>query len=91
MDLRWLDYSTNEEGFEIERCTGAACEDFALSSTVGRDATGEQVLGLAPATTYRFRVRAWNYGGKSDYSNTATASTSSGAGGEIRVPGLRRR
>ena len=35
VNLQWTDNSTNEEGFEVERCTGSGCSNFSLISTVG--------------------------------------------------------
>src|SRR4051812_26620636 len=29
IDLAWTDNSTNETGFRVERCSGAACTNFA--------------------------------------------------------------
>ena len=37
--------------------------------------------GLTAATTYQYRVRAYNSGGNSAYSNTATATTNATAPG----------
>ena len=43
-------------GYQVERCTGAACTTFALVTTVA--ATSFNNTGLAASTTYRYRVRA---------------------------------
>ena len=39
IDLQWTDNSTNEQGFEIERCTGYGCSNFALVKTVSANTT----------------------------------------------------
>jgi len=68
---------TGEQGFLIERCAGSTCTNFAQIAQVGAGVTSFQNAGLAKATTYRYRVRAFNSVGNSDYSNTASATTKS--------------
>lgn len=75
IDLTWTDNATNETGFKIERCTGANCTDFAQIATVGANVIAYSNTGLAASTSYNYRVRAYNGGGDSDYSNTASAVT----------------
>lgn len=78
INLSWTDASSNEDGFKIERCQGAGCSDFAQIATVGAGATSYSNTGLTASTSYSYRVRAYNSGGDSAYSNTASATTSSG-------------
>jgi hypothetical protein len=77
--LQWQDNAGSEDGFRIERCadvgSGLMCTNFAELARVGRDATGFVDSRLTRSTTYRYRVRAFNAGGASTPSNTATAST----------------
>jgi predicted secreted protein len=75
INLAWADNATDETGFKIERCTGAGCSDFSQIATVGANVTGYSNTGLAASTSYSYRVRAYNGGGDSDYSNTASATT----------------
>jgi len=75
INLSWADNSGNESGFRIERCKGTNCSNFAEIATVGVDATTFSNTGLTKNTTYRYRVRAYNAGGNSGYSNTASATT----------------
>jgi len=75
INLSWADNANNENGFQIERCTGAACTDFAQIAQVGSNVTNYANSGLAAATAYRYRVRAFNGIGNSGYSNVAEAST----------------
>jgi C1A family cysteine protease len=75
VNLQWADNSTDEEGFEIERCTGSGCSNFALLTTVGANTASLSNTGLTANTTYRYRVRAYNAEGDSVYSNTAAATT----------------
>src|SRR2546428_416743 len=47
----------------------------ALSYAAGRNASSCQSTGLGAGTSYRYRVLAYNAGGTSGYSNTATVTT----------------
>jgi hypothetical protein len=73
--LRWQDNSSNETNFDIERCTGAGCTNFALRASVGANVTSYQDTGLARRTTYRYRLKARNGVGSSTYTNTVSATT----------------
>jgi PKD repeat protein len=75
INLAWVDNSTNESGFKIERCEGAGCTSFAQIGTTGANATSYSNTGLSPSATYRYRVRAFNGDGNSGYSNEAEATT----------------
>ncbi|MDQ3685769.1 MAG: fibronectin type III domain-containing protein [Acidobacteriota bacterium] len=75
INLTWADNATNENGFEIERCTGAGCTNFAQTATVGANVRTFSNTGLTRNKTYRYRVRAYNTSGNSGYSNTAGAKT----------------
>ena len=77
INLSWTDNSTNEDGFKIERCQSAGCTSFAQIATVGANTTGYNNTGLSAGTSYGYRVRAYNVGGDSGYSNTAEATTQS--------------
>ncbi|MDI6791402.1 MAG: DUF2341 domain-containing protein [bacterium] len=67
IDLVWADNSDNETGFKIERKTGTG-GIFSQIATVGANVTSYSNT-VAPATTYCYRVRVYNAGGDSDYSN----------------------
>ena len=69
--LTWEDRSGNEEGFEIARCQGADCTDFAKIAETGPNATAFSDAGLDSDELYRYRIRAFSAGGSSDYSNAA--------------------
>ncbi|HYH84395.1 MAG TPA: S8 family serine peptidase, partial [Pyrinomonadaceae bacterium] len=75
ISIAWTDNSTNETGFRIERCTGSTCTNFAEIGTVGANVTSATNSGLARRTTYRYRVRAYNSGGNSAYSNIVNGTT----------------
>ena len=73
IDLSWSDNSDpalNEDGFRVERKTGAL-GNYVEIATVGQDMTTySDVLGVQD--TYYYRVRAYNSSGNSSYSNEAT-------------------
>ncbi|MGI8774881.1 MAG: S8 family serine peptidase [Actinomycetota bacterium] len=75
IDLTWTDNASDEDGFKIERSTDGS--NFSQIASVGSNATSYSSTGLSSATTYHYRVRAYNAGGDSAYSNTASATTQS--------------
>lgn len=75
--LSWNDNSDNESGFYIERATGLNGPWNQIAS-VGADITSFEDVGLMPNTTYRYRVRAYNATGNSNYSNISSATTLAG-------------
>jgi hypothetical protein len=78
IDLTWTDNSADEYGFEIERSSDSS--PWELVDTVGADVTTYPDTGLAPGTTYYYRVRAFNGSGVSAYSDPASATTLEGPG-----------
>jgi len=72
LDLSWADQSNNEDGFRIERSDGGA---FAAIGTVAANTTVYSDTTLGPATTYTYRVIAFNAIGDSAPSNTASGTT----------------
>ena len=75
VNLAWTDNSSNEDGFKIERCSGANCTNFTQVATVGVNVWTYSNTGLTKNTFYTYRVRAYNSLGNSGYSNTAAART----------------
>jgi Subtilase family/Fibronectin type III domain len=75
INLSWTDNANNESGFRIERCQGSGCTSFSQIAEVGAGVTSYSNTGLASGTTYVYRVRSYNAGGNSTYSNTASATT----------------
>lgn len=72
INLTWTDNSNNESGFKIERMDGSnGYTEIAVVDNV----TAFSDTGLAPNTTYTYRVRAYNSSGDSDYSNEYSATT----------------
>ncbi len=74
--LAWMISGNVQTAVEIERCTGSGCTNFARVASVAGTATRYTDRSLAQRTTYTYRVRAVNSSGASDYSNTASATTS---------------
>jgi hypothetical protein len=74
VSLTWVDASSNEGGFRVERASGGGA--YALVASLPANTRSWVNTGLAAATAYSFRVRAYNTAGSSAYSNTATATTS---------------
>ena len=70
--LNWTDNATNEDGFKIER-HNSATTTFSEIVSVGADTATYTDPGLA-SDTYVYRVRAFNSGGFSGYSSTATTT-----------------
>lgn len=67
--LNWVDNSSNETGFKIERSTDGV--NFAEIATLGANIVTYQNTGLTSGVRYYYRLRATNAAGDSAYSNTA--------------------
>lgn len=74
INLAWTDNASNEDGFEIERSANGT-DGWALIDTTSANVTSRTNTGLTAATTYYYRVRAFNAVGNSAYSNIASATT----------------
>jgi Fibronectin type III domain/Beta-propeller repeat len=79
INLAWVDASSNETGFRIERSTSTS--PWAEIATVAVNVRTYSSTGLAGGTTYSYRVRSYNTSGNSGYSNGASATTTGGSGG----------
>jgi hypothetical protein len=75
INLLWTDNSGNETGFKIERCKNANCTNYVEIAQVGANVTTFADTTVSRNTAYRYRVRAFNAGGNSPYSNAASAKT----------------
>lgn len=71
--LAWTDTSDTERGFELERREGAG--PFRRIAVIGPNVTTYLDSNLDGGVEYTYRVRAFNSGGASDYSNEATVTT----------------
>ena len=78
--LSWTDQSSNEDGFAVQRCAGTAatCDASGAFVPVGQTAAASTTYSdtqLQATTTYSYRVRAFNGGGESAFTNIAEATT----------------
>ncbi len=73
VNLSWVDNATNEAGFKVERSTDGV--NFTQIAMPTANVTTYAATGLAPGTTYTFRVRAYDGSNNSAYSNVASATT----------------
>ncbi len=87
IDLGWADNADDEYGFEIERSTDGV--NWSLIDTTGSDVTSYNDNGLDAATTYYYRVRAFNGSGSSGYSNVTSATTDQGSGITLSAVGYK--
>ena len=83
INLSWRDNSSSELGLKIERKIGTGAT-YSQIADIAADKTSYSDTGLNEATTYYYRVYAYDTAEDSDYSNEASATTdskSSGGGG----------
>jgi Repeat of unknown function (DUF5650)/Fibronectin type III domain len=71
--LSWTDNANNETGFQVQRSTNGV--NFTAIATLGANVTTYTDNGRTPATTYYYRVGAFNASGNSAFSNVASATT----------------
>ncbi|MEQ1638213.1 MAG: fibronectin type III domain-containing protein [Methylococcales bacterium] len=79
INLTWTDNAINETAQYLERCTGAACTNFAQIAAPATNATSYNNTGLTANTTYRYRIRAHGPTGDSAYSSIITTATAAPA------------
>lgn len=74
MTVRWIDNSSDELGFLIERGPDTSFTAGVISFTISPNVTTytDQSISLSSAYYY-YRIRAYNTAGNSDYSNIASA------------------
>ena len=73
ISLTWMDTSTDEGGFKIERSTDGV--NFTQIAVAPPNATTFLDTALASSKTYWYRVRATNSAGDSAFTNVANATT----------------
>lgn len=78
INLTWMDNSTDETGFVVER-GAAVAGPFTVLFTTSSNVITFLDLGLSASTTYYYRLSAVNAAGKSAYTNTVSAMTSAPA------------
>ncbi len=72
INLSWLDNSSDEEGFVIER---KIRKKFYEMGRVSKNNTIFTEINLMPKTDYTYRISSYNRFGASDYSNEITITT----------------
>ena len=75
VQLAWTDASSNEDGFVIERCANRGCSNFVQVGQVGANTLVYLDNNLFANTQYYYRVRAFNLGGSSGYTDVVSAKT----------------
>lgn len=85
--LDWIDASDDEDTFRVERRSSTLLP-YDEVAILGADATTYTDTPLAPATTYRYRIRACNAAGCSDYEGPAVATTLVGQQSPLPPDGL---
>ncbi|NLX87993.1 MAG: hypothetical protein GXZ09_01115 [Syntrophomonadaceae bacterium] len=74
--LNWLDQSSNEDGFILERKLREESDaDFVQIAVIPKDTTEYIDSGLQEKTAYTYRICAYNSYGSSVYSNQASTQT----------------
>ncbi|MDB6110566.1 MAG: N-acetylmuramoyl-L-alanine amidase [Pedosphaera sp.] len=77
--LTWVDNSTNESGFKIDR-SASASGPWTQIASLGANIIAYTNSGLAASTVYYYRVYAYNTtNGNSGYSNIRSATTGNSA------------
>ena len=74
INLTWTDNANNENGFRVSQSTDGT--NFTQIATLASNAVSFSATGLTPSTTYTYRVVSFNDAGNSQFSNTASATTS---------------
>ena len=90
IDLTWVDNSTNEVNFLVERSSDGV--NFTLIGAVTENITNFIDQNIFPGTTFFYRVLAVNPGGRSTYTAVASAplafSTAAWSGGNFVLSGF---
>ncbi len=75
VSLNFTDNATNEFWVEAERCTGSGCTNFTrVAQSRGENVTGLSDTTITRGVTYTYRVRARDFMGLSNPSNTVEIS-----------------
>ena len=75
INLAWTDNSANEDGFKIERKTGASGTYSQIATVVTNINNYSDTTGLTANTAYCYQVRAFNSAWDSGYSNESCTTT----------------
>jgi hypothetical protein len=75
VDLGWVDGSTDESGFVVERKQGASGSWTAVQTLGAGAQSWSDTSALVPGSTYVYRVVAYNGGGNASPSNESSINT----------------
>lgn len=75
IQIVWTSNSTNHDGFIIESCAQRGCNNFVEVGRVFPDIRHFVHGNLFPNTQYYYRVKAFNAGGTSAYTDVVSAKT----------------
>ncbi len=75
INLSWADTNSIEDGYVVERSSVSSTGPFSHLATTSADSISLSDTGLSSNTSYWYRIKAYNQGGETIYSNTATAIT----------------
>jgi len=78
INVSWTNVA-NESGYRIYRCTGSTCTPTSLVNSTGVNVVSWSNTGLSASTAYSYRVKAYNSGGESAYSNITRCTTQAAA------------
>ena len=85
--LDWNDVATQEDEYQVERSTDGT--NYSLLVTLPFNSVGFDDTGLAPSTTYHYRVKALNSSGSSAFSNVVDGTTTSLPDFSVVTSGIR--
>ena len=86
INLAWTDASGDETGFAVERAASGGA--WGSVTTVGANATSYADTGLAPSTSYQYRVKAVNAAGGSAYATSQLVTTPAAPAAVLHVADL---
>lgn len=88
IDLAWTDNATDEYGFEVERSSDGGTA-WDVIANLGADAVAYVDGEVASATTYDYRVRAYNAAGYSAYTESVAATSLESSAMELSAIGYK--
>src|SRR5438477_4897529 len=75
INVTWAESDTSVTGFQLDRCSGTGCANFAHVTTTAKNVMTFGDAGLTANTSYSYRVRASRGADTSAWSATASATT----------------
>lgn len=78
INLTWTDRTATETGFELWRCAGSDCTDFAYLGAAAANATSWQDATACHSTTYRYQALSTRSGVWTSVGSVATPDKTTG-------------